>query len=466
MGEITVPIIKGDRVLDNGDYGDAIPINLIAVAREIKGAAGYLISHDGLTLARTGQGADRGAVYSSRWGRSFRVSGQKLIEITSSGVTVIGDILGGDRCRFDYGFNSAMVVASGKAYRYDGATLALMTDPDIGAPIDVCWIDQYYVFTDGEYIYQTDISDETSISPLKFATSEISPDKTKAVGKTQDNLLIAINRYTTEYFINEANDNFAFSRINQKAVNKGTVSTGGWIEIDGRIYLLGGGEGEPVSVFALGAGSAQSISTRYIDGIIQSYSEAELSGAWLESRVDKQDKLLYVRLPQHTFLFNIGIAEAMGAGVAWAEIQTDGGAWRGVNGIYDPNLNGWYYGDSLGANIGKLDTTTAAQYGNSVAAEFQTQLIPIEGFSITDLELNSVSGFGAGDTAMFVSVTQNGITHTPEWSRYISMALDYSMRFIVRKLGYVRQHIGFKFRSLHKDKINVSMLKIKHDGPG
>ena len=62
MGQIQVPIIRGDRVLDNGDYGDSIPINMTAVAKDIKGAAGYLISHDGLTLAYTGQGVDRGSI--------------------------------------------------------------------------------------------------------------------------------------------------------------------------------------------------------------------------------------------------------------------------------------------------------------------------------------------------------------------------------------------------------------------
>ena len=150
MGTITLPIIRGDKVNDLGDYGDSIPINMVAVVKEIKGAAGYLLSHDGLTLARTGQGVDRGALYNERWGRSFRVSGQKLIEITGAGVTVIGDVLGASRSRAAYSFSSTMTVSGGFAYRYDGTTLAQMTDPDFGSPTDVCWIDQYYVFTDGE----------------------------------------------------------------------------------------------------------------------------------------------------------------------------------------------------------------------------------------------------------------------------------------------------------------------------
>ena len=229
-------------------------------------------------------------------------------------MVVIGDILGSARCRFAYSFQSIMIVSSGNVYRYDGTTLTLMTDPDFGRPIDVWWADQYYLFTDGEYLYHTDVNDETSINPLKFATSEISPDPTLAGGRTQDNLVIALNRYTSEYFINQANDNFAYSRINQKAVNVGIVSTGGWVEIKGRVYLLGGAKNEAVSVHVLGAGQAESISTRYIDGILESYSETELSTAWLESRVSKQDKFLYLHLPNHVFCLSISIAEKLGKG--------------------------------------------------------------------------------------------------------------------------------------------------------
>jgi len=467
MGQIQVPIIRGDRVLDSGDYGDSIPINMTAVAKEIKGAAGYLISHDGLTLAYTGQGADRGSIYNERWKRSFRVSGEKLIEITGAGVVVIGDILGSARCRFAYSFQSIMIVSSGNVYRYDGTTLTLMTDPDFGRPIDVWWADQYYLFTDGEYLYHTDVNDETSINPLKFATSEISPDPTLAGGRTQDNLVIALNRYTSEYFINQANDNFAYSRINQKAVNVGIVSTGGWVEIKGRVYLLGGAKNEAVSVHVLGAGQAESISTRYIDGILESYSETELSTAWLESRVSKQDKFLYLHLPNHVFCLSISIAEKLGKEVAWSELRSPGDTpWRGCNGVYDVNKNAWYYGDKLNSNIGVLSETTAGHYGVAVTSQWETPLIPMEGLSITQLEINNISGYGAADTAIFVSCTQDGITHDTEWSRYISMALDYSMRYVVRRLGYVRKQIAFKFRTLNTEKINVSGLVVEHDGPG
>lgn len=463
MGELTIPIIGGDQVLSNADYADAIPINMLAVIRDIKGNPGYLISHDGLTQTHTGQGIDRGALFNERWGRSFRVSGEKLIEIVGATAPVLGDIPGADRVRTAYGFNSTMTVASGSAYRYDGTTLTLMTDSDFGSPIDVVWIDQYYVFTDGETIYHTDIGNETSINPLKFATSELSPDKTKAVGRTQDNLLIAINRYTTEYFVDQANDNFAFTRINQKAVNCGIVSTGGWIEIGGRVYMLGGAKGEPVTFKLLGAGQAETAATDYIERIINSYSEADLSTAYLEGRSRARDQLVYIQLPNHTLLYNVFIANKFGPQYAWSELRSGEDAWRACNGVYDTNLGYWLFGDKLGTTIGKLDDTLASHYGASVTSQFQTALIPMESISVSELELNVVSGYGE-DTALFVSTTQNGSYHGAEWTKYIAMALMYNYRYIVRRVGYVRKQIGLKFRSLNKAKINVSGLKVTHDG--
>lgn len=464
MGELTIPIIGGDQVLSNADYADAIPINMLAVIRDIKGNPGYLISHDGLTQTHTGQGIDRGALFNERWSRSFRVSGEKLIEIVGGSVVVIGDIPGADRVRMAYGFNSMMIVANGSTYRYDGTTLTLMTDPDFGAPIDVIWLDQYYLFTDGENLYHTDIGDETSINPLKFATSELSPDKTKAVGRTQDNLLIAINRYTTEYFVDQANENFAFTRINQKAVNCGIVSTGGWIEIGGRVYMLGGAKGEPVTFKLLGAGQAETTATDYIERIINSYSESELSTAYLEGRSRTRDQLVYIQLPNHTLLYNVFIANKFGPQYAWGELRSGEDAWRACNGVYDTNLGYWLFGDKLGTTIGKLDDTLASHYGESVTSQFQTALIPMESVSVSDLELNVVSGYGE-DTALFVSTTQNGSYHGAEWTKYVSMQFAYNYRYILRRaVGYVRQQIGFKFRALNKSKINVSGLRITHDG--
>jgi len=462
MPDIKIPIILGDKTVSDSDYQDAVPINMIAVLRDVNGDSGYLYSHDGLTLAATGQGYDRGALYNERMRRSFRVSGQKLIEIKSvSGVItapVIGDISGADLVSFDYSFNSIMIVADQRAYRFDGANLVLMTDPDIGAPIDVAQIDGYYVFTDGEYLYHTDIGDETSIDPLKFATSELSPDPTKAVGRTQDDLLIVFNRYTTEYFINQANEQFAFSRLNQKAVDAGIVGTHAWCPMDGNIFILGGRKDEDVSVYVLGSGQTVSISTRFVDSIVGQYTEDQLSTAKLESRTSKRDQLLYIHLPNETLVYNQSIAKKFGVNSAWSIMQFNDGPWRAINFAFDPNLNMWLAGDRFDEKIARLDPSTASQYGEAIDSYFYTPFVPVESASIDSLELNTVSGFNSEDVSLFLSTTRDGSNYSSEWSKEVSVVTDYEHRYIARRLGYVRKKIGFKFRAHHKDKINVSGL--------
>lgn len=462
MPEIQVPIIRGDKIKDDTDYFDAMPVNLIAVLREVLGTNGSLYSHDGLTQQATGRGIDRAGFYNERMHRHFRVSGQRLIELTESGITTLGNISGSDLATMACSFNTQLVVANLSAYLYNGTTLSKITDPDIGAPISAAWIDGYYVFTDGEYIYHTDISNESSIDPLKFATSEISPDKTLAVGRTQDNLLIVFNRYTTEYFINQANEQFAFSRLNQKAIDAGIVGTHAWCELDGYTFILGGRKNERPSVHIIGTGQIVNVSSRSVDKIIASYLEDDLVGVKMECRISERDKLLYLHLPDMVLVYNHGIAEKMGAENSWSILSTGHDEWRAINGVFDPNLNKWIYGDKVDSRIGYLDTTSAAQYGEPVHSEFYSPLIPLESASIDWLEINTIGGFGANGLNFFVSTTRDGASYSQEWSKEAAVPLDYDHRYIVRRLGYVRNRIGFKFRSYHKDKINVGGLKVSY----
>ena len=53
MGEIQVPIVRGDKLSNQTDYRDFMPKNMVAIAKEIRGAQGYLISHAGLKKLMT-----------------------------------------------------------------------------------------------------------------------------------------------------------------------------------------------------------------------------------------------------------------------------------------------------------------------------------------------------------------------------------------------------------------------------
>ena len=466
--KIQAPIIKGDRV-ELADYRDALPVNLTAVARAIKGANGYLNSHPGLVAHGTGSGLDRGGIWNERLQTHFRVSGTDFISVDAAGaVTVLGTISGIKRATVSaYSFNTQSIVADGKWWLYDGTTLTLQTDHNIGTPIDQTWIDGFYFFTDGESLYHTLLADETAIDPLDFSTAEFSPDPTLAVDITQDNQVIVFGRYSTEYFISRATDNFAFQRLANKSIKAGVIGTHCETELNGTFYFLGGGKEESPSVHYISAGTYESIATREIDKLIAKYDEEELVDAVLETRVIDRDNFIVVRLPGETLLCNLTIAKSMGLEAAWTVVKsgviTDT-KWRGVNGVFDPRIPGWVYGDNQDERIGLLDHSLASQYGDEVEFLFYTPLLDIESFSIDGFEIDTIPGMQIDSkkvTAAF-SLTYNGLTYGREWWDLISEQFNYDTRFIRRRLGYVRDNIGFKVRVVTAERCAFSKMEVTY----
>jgi len=472
-----VPLIRGDAVGIETDYRDALPVNLTAVSREILGSPGYLISHSGLTSHAEGVGPDRGGIWNERLKKHFRLSGTKLITVDAEGVTEnIGDIFGSDRATMTaYSFNTQAIVANGKYYLYDGTNFVEVDDPDVGSPIDVCWIDFYYFFTDGETLYHTDLVEdpenpgsqipvEDSISPLTFATAEFSPDPTLGVAKTSDNLVAVFNRYTTEWFANQASANFAFSRLRQRAVKCGIVGTHCKVEMEGRFFVLGSGKDESVSVHILGAGDYKSIATREIDKIINKYTEAELALSVVETRIESRDKFIIVRLPNETLLYNDTIAQATGVAAAWSVVKSGDTGWRGVNGVFDPRIPSWVYGDAINSTIGLLDDTTAGQYGEQVESIFYTPFIQLDGASIEELEIETLPGSQSepDEVKTAISLSYDGLHYETEYHLTYGNQYDRSQRFIYHRLGKANDYAGIKFRTKTIERLNFAALKVRY----
>lgn len=467
MAVTSLPIIKGDRTVDNADYRDALPVNYTLISRQILGASGYLISHDGLTLHAEGEGVDRAGYWNERQRIHFRVSGNELISVGSDGeITKLGAISGNDRASMIHSFNSQLIVADGKAWRYDG-TLKQITDTGIGTPIDGTWIDNYFFFTDGENLYHTNITDETSIDPLQFATSEFSPDPTLAVDRTSGNQVIVFDRYSTSWFENRATPQFAFRRVASKFVKCGIVGTHCETELDGKFYVIGGGREEDVSIHQISAGSYQTIATREVTKILSTYNEAELSKSVLETRVKEKTSMLIAQLPNHTLEYNHTIANKLGIEYAWTIVKsgvTESTKWRGVNGVFDPRISRWIYGDNQNSNIGILDENVATQYGEKVESIFYSPLVIMETMSIDEVEISTIPGhqINVDDVTCGVSLTYNGLTYGTEYFSLYGHQTVYGTRFIERNLGYVPEFVGIKVRTVSSERVAFTMIKLTY----
>lgn len=463
--QMQIPMVRGDLVKEDSDYYDFLPKNFISIPKEVRGAQGYLLSHDGLTRMFTASGEDRGAFYNDRQNKHFRVSGNSLITVDSlSGFSTIGAIDGTSQCSMPYSFQSQLVISDGNVYRYASGVLTKLTDTDFGKPVDADWVDGYYFFTDGEFLYHTLLSDETQVAPTDYAVAEIMPDKSIGVMRTPDNLVMVFGRYSIEYFYNDGSNNFAFTRITQKSMRVGICGTYCKVEIDGTVAILGGRRYESPSIYSVQSGGVVSLASRTIDKILAEYTEEELATSVLEGRVQQRMSYLIVRLPRHTLLLNITTAQTIGAANSWTIISTgvDSARWIGANGVFDPNLSQWVYGCNEDGRVFYLDKDNSAQDGEYSECEVQTPFIPLDKKRIAQLEINTVPGFVARDTTLFFSVSPGGYVQSSDWVQMYSEPLNYDMRFFVRRVGYFQQKAILKFRSLTKDKLNLSNLVITY----
>lgn len=463
-----INLLKGDKAGTETDYRDYLPVNMSAILRPIFDAAGYMLQQPGLTQYGTGAGADRRGIYNERQSNHFRVSGESFIEVTPGGVsTILGAIPGADTASLPYSFNTQGIIANKRFYLYDpSGGFREVTDPDLGDPIDGVWVDGYYFLTDGEFIYHTDLVDESAIDPLKFATSEYSPDPTLGVALTPDNKVMVFNRYSIEYFINVATANFAFTRVVTRAVKAGIVGTHCKAEILNQWFIMGGRKEEDVGIHVVGIGNAIKVSSREVDKVIGQYNETELSTAVLEARVEDDYQYLIVHLPNETLLYNVRVGQKVGYEQAWSIIKSGvlgNDPWRGKFGVFESRKGVWVYGDKIDSKLAILDDTVATHYGEIAEWVLNTPFLMLESQSIDEFQVEILPGFTVtSDASVFLSLTYDGVTHSKEVTMQYGLPSGYGNRFIAFGLGNVDNWAAIKLRGATRSRMAFARAYILH----
>ena len=340
-----------------------------------------------------------------------------------------------------------------------------VVDGDLGDPIDGVWVDGYYFLTDGEYIYHTDIAGETAIDPLKFATAEFMPDESLGLLKTSDNKVAVFGRYTIEYFADVAQANFAFTRIESRAQKIGIVATHAKCELDGNFYITGGPKEGGIGVYKIQAGSSQKLSTREVDKVIAEYTETELADMRMETRSEDDITLILIHLPDDVLCFNDTVAKTFGLSFAWSILKSDVSGdvvYRGINGLFDPRSAKWICGDKQDTHLGEIDESVVTHYGVQVEWILYTPFIYLETASIDEIEIFTIPGFSNSVETVAISLTYNGVTFGTEYWLDYSEIGSYNTSFIVRRLGYVSDWVGFKFRGASTAKMAFGLMKVTY----
>jgi hypothetical protein len=389
-----IPILNGIYTDSTPELRTAYPVNLVPVPKASGISNSFLRPGDGIVSNGTGPGIDRGGI---NWrDRLYRVMGTKLVEINSAGtVTTLGDVGGpiDQLVTFDYSFDQLAIASGGRLYYWDETTLTQVTDPDLGVVLDFCWVDGYFMTTDGEFLIVTDLTDPTQVNPLRYGSSEVDPDPVVALLKLR-NEVYALNRNTIEVFDNVGGELFPFARIDGAQIQKGVIGTQGCCVFIERIAFLGSGRNEAPAIYVGAAAVTEKISTQEIDNLLLQYTEAQLALVKLEARNDKNHQHLYVHLPDRTIVFDASASKDLQTPV-WFTLTTtlDGFAQyraRNMVWVYDK----WMVGDPQSTSIGYLVQDIGSHWGQQVRWEFGTLIVynQSNGAIFSELELVSLTG--------------------------------------------------------------------------
>lgn len=436
---------------------------MVPVPKENGISKGYLRPGDGIVELGTGPGISRGAV---NWnGTLYRVMGTSLVSISSSNfVTVIGDVGSGGRCMFDYGFTYLAVTSGGRLYLYDGTTFAQVTDPDLGTALDVVWVDGYYMTTDGQYIVITDLNDPFAVNPLKYGSSEVDPDPVKALLKLR-NEIYALNRYTIEVFDNTGSAGFPFQRVSGAQIQKGSVGTFACCVFMDAIAFIGGGRTEAPGIYLGANGNAQKISTREIEEVLQEYTEAELSVAYLEERIDRAHQHLIVHLPRHTFVFDGAATTALSMPVWFTLSSTvvDEGIWNATECIWC--YDRWNVAHPATSQFGYLVDNISTHWGETIGWEFGTLIVynAGNGALFHDMELVGLTGstaFGV-DPTIWTQYSVDGITWSVEKGISAGAIGQRNKRLVWFQQGNMRNMRMQRFRGTSDAHLAIAALEAR-----
>jgi len=460
-----IPILNGIYADATPELRTAYPVNFVPVPKKSGVSNGFLRPGDGIVANGTGPGTDRGGI---NWnGICYRVMGTKLVTVASNGsVTELGDVGGpvNTLVTFDYSFDLLAVASAGRLYFWNPATSTLTqnTDPDLGVVLDFCWVDGYFMTTDGEFLVVTELTDPLVVNPLKYGSSEVDPDPVVALLKLR-NEIYALNRNTIEVFDNVGGELFPFARIDGAQLQKGVVGTQACCVYIDRIAFLGSGRNEAPGIYVGAAATTQKISTQEIDELLLTYTEAQLALVKIEARNDKSHEHLYVHLPDRTVVYDAAASEALGEQVWFTLTTTVVGfsQYRARNLVWA--YDKWLVGDPQSNAIGYLVQDTGHHWGQQVRWEFGTIIAYNEGNGaiFNRLELVSLTGSVAIGTnpQISTSYSTDGLSWSQDKSISVGTIGNTAKRLAWFQQGHMRNWRIQRFRG--DSDAHVSFMRLE-----
>jgi hypothetical protein len=444
-----IQIVSGIYTDDSPSVRTSYPTNLVPVVDPNGVSNGYLRPADGIIEFATGTGVCRGSIL---WNDTvYMVMGSKLVSVSSAGVvTTLGDVgSDGKPVSMDYGLNNLAIWSNGNQFYWSGSALSQVVDVDLGTVFDGLWINGYFMSINESTIYVTELGDIMAVNPDNFGAAVVDPDPLKCLLKIR-NEVYAVGRHTIEVFRDVAKDDFPFQRLSGGHISRGAIGRKAACVYRESVAFAGSGRREQPGVYLGINANTQKISTREIDEILESYTDAQLADTIVETRNDRSSDLLYVHLPDKTLIYDYMASQQVEQPV-WA-ILADGVTtqtrYRARFMVYA--YGKWLVGDTDSSKVGYLTGTVGSRWGGIVSWEFGTQIVYNEGRGavFNELELVTLTGSIAEGDAPVISTSYSNDGQT--WSQDRSILAggrgDRLKRLVWRRQGFMRSMRMQRFR--------------------
>lgn len=473
MPPITLPFSRG-LVTDpvDVDWLDALPVNMIAVPKEVLGHPGYMRSWPGLSARFETGGPSRGAVNNEDQLTTFRVQGTNLIGENGNVLVSVGGV-GHAAMPFSSGLQG--VVSANNLNFWDGTDFTqlqnwavdehAMGDPattfDIGEVLDAVFVNGRYSWikrNSGEF-GSSDIENPQRPSYIApFVNAGVGFDRNVGIG-VWNNSVVIFGRNTIEFFTPTGLVEPVYKSQRSLTVQAGIVGVAAKCDFQDLFAIVGGPKDEPPSVYIVGQGGYVEIATRRIQKIIDTYNDAELTLTRIEPIKFRDHDGFIIQLPNHT-LFYDG-ASSSDTEKRWSILSTSTNSVGPYRGIYHIYANGgWTAGDRVNGTISNFRFDIASHMGLNPQFELFTPMAQLRNVPISNLEIDNIPGYqGEGYGIAFAS-TRDGEQYSADSWIDVSAPLVRSQRILKRKLGYCKNNIGFRLRWITGAPSSVSKFRI------
>lgn len=440
-----IPLLSGIAATEQAEFAVRYPLNLEPVAIDNKIAKGQLRATSGAIQLGTGPGIDRGGI---TWkAQHYRVMGTKLVKVDAAGASItIGDVGGAGPVRIEEGFDRIGIRSGNSLWYYNGASLVQVTDIDLGIVVDLMWIDSYWMTTDGNSLVVPDLSDPTSVQPLKYGSAESDPDPITGLFKVREEAH-AIGRFSIQPLQNIGGNGFPFRSVEGATIACGCVSATAKTGFAGSFAFVGSPRPAPngtasLGVYVAGQGDADKISTRAVDDALAKVVDP--TSIVLESRAYRDEERLFVHLPDESWVFlskaTLKVQEAV-----WYRATSGEGQYRIRNAVtaYGKII----VGDTESAALGTLSDDVSTHFGQEPGWAFDAGLIPGGGI-LHSAELIGLPGRGphGEESTIFMSMTRDGETFSIERGISAGRAGERRKRLQWRPHSRFTVMLGLRFR--------------------